>query len=118
MGSAIGTAGTAELWTAALEALERKYSKPIYEMWLRPMRLLELGSSEIVLSVHSNFARDWVENRLKNDIADVLHGLLGAEIGLRFVVAENAPGGDGGGGSSGPGAAPRHAPPEELRLGN
>jgi len=119
MGSAIGTAGTAELWTAALEALERKYSKPIFEMWLKPMRLIELGSSEIVLSVHSNFARDWVENRLKNDIADVLHGLLGAEIGLRFIVAADAPGGGSEhGGSTGGSAAPRHAAPEELRLGN
>jgi chromosomal replication initiator protein len=116
MASAIETAGTAELWTAALEALERKYSKPIYEMWLRPMRLIELGPTEIVLTVHSNFARDWVENRLKKDIADVLHGLLGAEIGLRFVVAENAPGAEGVSGGSP--ALPRPPAPEELRQGN
>ncbi len=95
MSSAIGTAGTAELWSAALEQLERKYSKPIFEMWLKPMRLVELGPAEIVLSVHSNFARDWVENRLKNDISHVLHGLLGEAIALRFVVADGGDGADG-----------------------
>ena len=117
MGSAIGTAGTAELWTAALEALERKYSKPIFEMWLKPMRLVELGSAEIVLSVHSNFARDWVENRLKGDIAEVLHSLLGADIGLRFIVAEGSEQADGSShGQSTPAA--RIAPVEELRQGN
>jgi len=117
MGSAIGTAGTAELWTAALEALERKYSKPIFEMWLKPMRLVELGSAEIVLSVHSNFARDWVENRLKGDIAEVLHSLLGADIGLRFIVAEGSEQVDGSShGQSTPAA--RIAPVEELRQGN
>jgi chromosomal replication initiator protein len=116
MGSAIETAGTSELWLAALAALERKYSKPIFEMWLKPMRLVELGPTEIVLSVHSNFARDWVENRLKSEIADVLHSLLGAEIGLRFVVAEGVPGD-----ASGPApiaAAPvRPIAADELRLG-
>jgi chromosomal replication initiator protein len=117
MGSrgATGTVETSELWIAALEQLERKYSKPIFEMWLKPMRLVELGSSEIVLSVHSNFARDWVENRLKTDIADVLHALLGAEIGLRFIVADGAaPSGE----PAATGSATRINPPEELRLGN
>jgi chromosomal replication initiator protein len=102
---------------AALEQLERKYSKPIFEMWLKPMRLVDLTSSEIVLSVHSNFARDWVENRLKNDIASVLAGVLGAEIGLRFVVADQAAAGGEAAAASTP-AAVRFAPAEELRLGN
>ncbi len=112
-----GTVGTSELWLAALEQLERKYSKPIFEMWLKPMRLVDLTSSEIVLSVHSNFARDWVENRLKNDIASVLAGVLGAEIGLRFVVADQAAAGGEAAAASTP-AAVRFAPAEELRLGN
>jgi chromosomal replication initiator protein len=116
MSSAIGTAGTAELWNAALEQLERKYSKPIFEMWLKPMRLVELGTSEIVLSVHSNFARDWVENRLKNDIAHVMNGLLGEAIALRFIVADNGETSTEGR-SAGAAASliPAH---EELRLGN
>jgi chromosomal replication initiator protein len=116
MSSAIGTAGTAELWSAALDALERKYSKPIFEMWLKPMRLVELGAAEIVLSVHSNFARDWVENRLKNDIAHVMHDLLGETIPLRFVVADNP---DGAGEQRLPTTNPPPiAPPDELRAGN
>ncbi len=118
MSSAIGTAGTAELWNAALEQLDRKYSKPIFEMWLKPMRLVELGPAEIVLSVHSNFARDWVENRLKNDIASVLGGLLGEDIALRFIVAESA--GTSPENRLGMSAQQSAAllPTEELRLGN
>jgi chromosomal replication initiator protein len=112
-----GTVGTSELWLAALEQLERKYSKPIFEMWLKPMRLVDLTSSEIVLSVHSNFARDWVENRLKKDITAVLAGVLGAEIGLRFVVAESGEG-DGAHPAEPSPATTRFVPPEDLRPGN
>ena len=84
---AVGQPGVSnELWSAALAALERKYSKPIFEMWLKPMRLVELTPNEIVLAVNTSFARDWVENRLKNDITSVLHDILGAEIALRVVV--------------------------------
>ena len=80
-----------ELWNAALASLERKYSKPIFEMWLKPIRPIAMSDSEIVLSVQSPFARDWVENRLKRDISDVLTELLGATIALRFVVTPEAP---------------------------
>ncbi len=93
MGLAVGELGVSnELWHAALAALERKYSKPIFEMWLKPIRPVAMSDAEIVLSVQSPFARDWVENRLKGDISEVLTELLGATIALRFVVApESAP---------------------------
>ena len=88
MGPAVGDTGvSSELWDAALASLERKYSKPMFEMWLKPMRALAMSEVEIVLSVQSSFARDWVENRLKADIAEVLAELLGEPIALRFEVA-------------------------------
>ena len=89
MSLAVGQTGISnELWNAALASLERKYSKPIFEMWLKPIRPIAMSDVEIVLSVQSSFARDWVENRLKGDISDVLTELLGATIALRFVVTE------------------------------
>jgi chromosomal replication initiator protein len=96
MGPASGQAAVgSDLWTSTLEALERKYSKPIFEMWIKPMRLVSLAGTDVVLSVHSNFARDWVENRLRGDIAEVLTALLGHEVSLHFTVAELAGEGTG-----------------------
>ena len=90
MSIAVGHPGVSnELWSAALAALEPKYSKPVFEMWLKPIRPIAMSDVEIVLSVQSPFARDWVENRLKADISDVLTELLGATLDLRFVVAED-----------------------------
>jgi chromosomal replication initiator protein len=77
-----------DLWSAALERLESKYSRPMFEMFLKPMRLVELGPSEIVLSVHSTFARDWVENRYKDELVQIFSRLLGEAIDLRFIVAD------------------------------
>ena len=107
-----------DLWATALEALERRYSKPVFEMWLKPMRFVSANGSEIVLAVPNSFARDWVENRLKADISEVLVGLLGCEISLRFVVAAD-------GETDEPDLPPardhhagRPSPADEVRLGN
>ena len=103
------------LWNSALEALERKFSKPIFEMWIKPIRLVSLSGDELLLSVQSNFARDWVENRLKGQIADVLAEVFGATLDLRFTVA------DGDGAAPAAAAPTVSAPvrqPEELRTAN
>jgi len=82
-----------DLWTSALEALERKFSKPIFEMWVKPIRMVSLSGDELTLSVPTNFARDWVEHRLKGQIDEVLSGLFGASLDLTFIVAEPEPAG-------------------------
>jgi chromosomal replication initiator protein len=85
---AIGEGAVAnDLWSAALAALERKYTKPIFEMWLKPIRLINASSSEVVLATQSAFARDWVDNRLKDAIAETLTDLLGYAANVRLIVA-------------------------------
>ncbi len=119
MGVVVGSSGVSnELWSAALAALERKYSKPIFEMWLKPMRPVSMSETEIVLSVQSPFARDWVENRLRGDISEVLTELLGATLALRFVVAADAPSGPPQEADMPPQAAHRAPLAEDLRHGN
>lgn len=108
-----------ELWNAALASLERKYSKPIFEMWLKPIRPIAMSDAEIVLSVQSPFARDWVENRLKGDISDVLTELLGATLKLRFVVApEPTSVPNAATPRANPDSAPRVSLNEDIRHGN
>jgi chromosomal replication initiator protein len=117
---ALGSSGkfSDDLWDSALTLLEPKYTKPVFEMWLKPMRLLNMVGTEITLSVHTQFARDWVENRLKGDIAEVLERLLGEPVNLTFVIVEasshqaDRPAGESG--RSGPGAG-RQPPGEEVR---
>jgi chromosomal replication initiator protein len=108
-----------ELWQSALTALERKFSKPIFEMWIKPLRLVSLTGNELLLAVQNNFARDWVENRLKGQIAEVLSEIFGAGVQVSFTVAES---GDMPPAASGAGAAPTVAAPArgtgDFRPGN
>ncbi len=83
-----------ELWQSALAALERKFSKPIFEMWIKPLRLVSLTGDELLLAVQNNFARDWVENRLKSQISEVLSEIFGTGVLVQFTVVPEAA--DGG----------------------
>jgi len=75
-----------EIWQATLAELETTYSKPIFQMWLRPMRPLAFTTERLELGVPSKFARDWAENRLKQEIIATLTAILGAPIDVTFTV--------------------------------
>ncbi|HET9095201.1 MAG TPA: chromosomal replication initiator protein DnaA [Candidatus Baltobacteraceae bacterium] len=110
-----------DLWQSALAALECKFSKPIFEMWIKPLRLVSLTGDELLLAVQNNFARDWVENRLKTQISEVLGEIFGTGVHVQFTVvpeaAEAVPGTvSQAGAHPAPAAAPRAQ--GEFRPGN
>ncbi len=104
-----------DLWQSALTALERKFSKPIFEMWIKPLRLVSLTGDELLLAVQNNFARDWVENRLKTQISEVLAEIFGTGVHVQFTVLPDA----AEAGNPDPAAAPAGpAAPAPMRAQN
>jgi len=108
----------ADLWSSVLTSLEPRYSKPVYETWLRPMRPVSITGSEIVLAVATPFARDWVEGRLRAPIIEALKELLGYEIEVTFVVSSDAVSQERSAATPVAIAAPRQPGAEEVRPGN
>ena len=105
-----------ELWQSALSALEHKFSKPIFEMWIKPLRVVSLTGNELLLAVQNSFARDWVENRLKTQITEVLAEIFGTGFDLQFVVVENAE--TPAPAAPAPGSTGGSLRPNEFRPGN
>ena len=115
MALAVGSPDTSnELWRSALETLERNFSKPVFEMWIKPMRFVSYHGDELHLAVHSKFAREWVGSKLQAQILDVLREVFGSELELRLSVAEA---GEAGAASPAAPAAAMRAP-DELRTAN
>ena len=108
---------SSELWQSALTALEHKFSKPIFEMWIKPLRLVSLTGNELLLAVQNNFARDWVENRLKGQITEVLAEIFGAGMQLQFTIVPESEAVPAQGGSV-PAAISPTRPPADFRPGN
>ncbi|HEY9179351.1 MAG TPA: chromosomal replication initiator protein DnaA [Candidatus Baltobacteraceae bacterium] len=107
-----------DLWQSALAALERKFSKPIFEMWIKPLRLVSLTGDELLLAVQNNFARDWVENRLKVQISEVLAEIFGTGVQVQFTVVPEAAEVPAAGAAAAPAATATIRPQSDFRPGN
>src|SRR5579863_1850475 len=79
------------LWQNCLSQLEGKLTTPVFESWIKPIKMIGLTADEITLVVPTPFHKEWAENRLKATIVGTLTELLGSPINIRFTLDPDAP---------------------------
>ncbi len=73
-------------WKATLGELELQMTKATFNTWLRDTTLLSCEDDVFVIGVRNDYAKDWLENRLRDTILRTLSAITGEPTQLRFVV--------------------------------
>ncbi|MEM7336487.1 MAG: chromosomal replication initiator protein DnaA [Chloroflexota bacterium] len=73
-------------WKATLGELELQMTKATFNTWLRDATLLSCDDDVFVIGVRNDYAKDWLENRLRDTILRTLSAISGEPAELRFVV--------------------------------
>ncbi|KOO45917.1 chromosomal replication initiator protein DnaA [Priestia koreensis] len=78
-----------DLWTKALTEIEKKLSKPSFETWLKSTKAHALQGDTLIITAPNDFARDWLESRYSDLIAETLYDLTGEELAVKFIIPQN-----------------------------
>lgn len=74
-------------WKATLGELELQMTKATFNTWLKGARLIAYENNEYVIGVRNDYAKDWLENRLRDTILRTLSAISGQKkLQVRFVV--------------------------------
>ncbi|MCP4428184.1 MAG: chromosomal replication initiator protein DnaA [Chloroflexi bacterium] len=73
-------------WKATLGELELQMTRATFNTWLKDARLLSYENDEYVIGVRNDYAKDWLENRLRDTILRTLSAITGQRNAVRFVV--------------------------------
>lgn len=73
-------------WKATLGELELQMTKATFNTWLKDARLLTCEDDEFVIGVRNDYAKDWLDNRLRDTILRTLSTIVGGKMKIRFVV--------------------------------
>lgn len=65
-------------------------TKATFNTWLKDTRLLACNAGEYVVGVKSDYAKDWLENRLQGAILRTLSAMVEEPVSIRFVVGKTA----------------------------
>ncbi|MHB8125100.1 MAG: chromosomal replication initiator protein DnaA [Desulfitobacteriaceae bacterium] len=82
------TSSLNSLWKETLDKLESQVSKPSFETWLSSTKLLQINGDTLVISVHNEFAKDWLESRYAPLIRSVVKTIMGQSKDLKFVISQ------------------------------
>lgn len=75
-------------WEKALSIMREQLSVPTYETWFKPVSLKEEKDNEVILSVPSQFVKDWLDTKYLSLIKTTIAEVLEREIEVIFIVEE------------------------------
>jgi chromosomal replication initiator protein len=78
-------------WLAALGQFQLDMPRAAYDTWVRDAELLTYEDGTYVIGVRNAYARDWLEDRLLSTAKQVLAGITGRTVEVRFVVWHGDP---------------------------
>jgi len=81
-------------WLAALGQFQLEMPRAAYDTWVRDAELLTYEDGTYVIGVRNAYARDWLEDRLLSTAKQVLAGITGRTVEVRFVVWHGDPADD------------------------
>lgn len=73
-------------WSAALGQLQLEMPRASYDTWVRGAELISCEDGSYIVGVQNAYARDWLEDRLLSTAKNILAGIAGRTVALRFVV--------------------------------
>ena len=74
------------LWEATLGQLELQVTRPNFDTWLRHTRGLHFEDDAFVVGAQSDFAVEWLRQRLRPLVTHTLSRILGRQVSVSFEV--------------------------------
>lgn len=73
-------------WKATLGELELQMTKATFNTWLKDTCLLRHKDNLYVVGVRNAYAKDWLENRLRDTILRTLAAIVSGPVDIQFMV--------------------------------
>ena len=76
-------------WAERVKIIKTKVSQQNFETWIKPIRIVSLEDSSILLGVPNKFFKDWLVENYIDLIKNSLSEVSGADVDIKFVVKKS-----------------------------
>src|SRR2546428_7365356 len=104
-----------KIWQAVLGELQLGISRANFDTWFKDTSIVSAEDDVFVIGVPNAFAREWLDNKYRQNVKQALQRAMGRTVDVRFVTANaTVRAAAGAAKAAGPASRPRHrkrAPP-------
>lgn len=79
---------TEDVWGKALEAIQKKIDEQTFDLWFKPIKLVQLHDQQAVIEVPNRFFKEWIEDHFHALLAETIEEFLKKQVTLKFIVSE------------------------------
>lgn len=77
-----------DIWNKSLLKIAEKVGESIFDLWFKPIKLIQIKEKTAVLEIPNRFFKDWIEDYYPNLISEALEGILGFNVAVKYKTAE------------------------------
>ncbi|MHB8882980.1 MAG: chromosomal replication initiator protein DnaA [Thermodesulfovibrionales bacterium] len=77
-----------DIWNKCLSILQGKVGDSAFELWFKPIKLLQIKDNTAQLEIPNRFFKEWIEDYHPNLIRDSLQEVTGAQLVLKYKIEE------------------------------
>ena len=79
---------TEEAWTKTIEAIGAKVGSQTFDLWFKPIKLLQFQDGRITLEVPNKFFMEWIEDHYPGLISDTITEFVNMRVSVTYKVFE------------------------------
>ncbi|MFQ3573797.1 MAG: chromosomal replication initiator protein DnaA [Thermodesulfovibrionales bacterium] len=77
-----------ELWDSVQLEIREIVSDGVYEMWFRPIKIINIRDKVVYLEVPNRFYKEWIEDNYPNLLQEKISNYLGTDCLIKFKMQE------------------------------
>ncbi|MBI5195604.1 MAG: chromosomal replication initiator protein DnaA [Nitrospirae bacterium] len=79
---------TEEIWGKTLNAIQERIDDQTFDLWFKPIKLLQFHDQHLVIEVPNRFFKEWIEDHFHALLTETIEGLIKKPVTIKFNVSE------------------------------
>lgn len=77
-----------EIWNKALSNISQKVGSSLFELWFKPMKLVQIKDKNAVIEIPNRFYKEWIEDYYPGILKEVMEGVMDCQVTIKYKTAE------------------------------